>query len=327
MFKFLVTGGAGFIGSHLVETLIGRFCNCQVAVLDKKEIPECLKRIDQRRVFYGQCDIADERDVRKYFEWFRPEYVFHLAAEARIQPSFNEPDLYVRTNALGTYNILVASREVGVRRVVYSASSSAYGEQAKMPLKEDMALLSTALHVYGSTKRMGEMLMSDLGKMTGGPETVSLRYFNVYGPRQPTEGEYATVIGIFLRQMMDNEPLTIVPDGCQRRDYTYVSDVARANITAALSRKVGNAEIINIGTGANYSVWDVARVVLGVSSKTTPKKLLDAGLCKMLPQRKGEVRETLADISKAEKLLKWSPFIGFKDGIEITRKEHKKYSV
>ena len=320
MIKCVVTGGAGFIGSHLVEQLARS--DFQVLVIDKVfPPPDYLKRLDSTRVLFWQCDIADEYFLRKYLRWFNPKYIFHLAAEARIQPSFGNPDEYFKSNVLGTRNVLKISREIGVQRIVYSASSSAYGEQKRMLLEEDMAISPLSFHPYGSTKRIGEMLMSDMGKMTGGPETVSLRYFNVYGPRQPAEGEYATVVGIFLRQQKNGEFLTIVPDGYQRRDFTHVSDVVRANILAMLSPKVGNAEIINIGTGVNYSVWDAVKIILGVPVDSDVNQLIGSGLCKMLEPRRGEVRQTLADIAKAKNLLDWEPLVSFREGIELTKKE------
>lgn len=321
MIKYMVTGGVGFIGSHLVEEL-SKDINNQILIIDKRPLKEAGIEFNKRQVIFRQCDISNFSELRECFKWFRSEYIFHLAAEARIQPSFENPDGYFRSNVLGPRNILKLSREFGVKRVVYSASSSAYGEQNEMPLREDMALAPLALHPYGSTKRIGEMLMSDMGRLTGGPETVSLRYFNVYGPRQPTEGEYATVVGIFLRQLKDEKPLTVVMDGYQRRDFTYVSDIVRANILAMFSQRVGNAEILNIGTGKSYSVWDVARVVLGIPFRTAPVELLEAKLCRTLLPRRGEVRETLADISKAKKLLEWEPSVSFKEGIELTKKEY-----
>ncbi len=322
MNKYLVTGGAGFIGSHLVERLT-KDENCRVLVLDKKwNMPNCIKKLDPMKVIYWQCDIADEREVRKYFEWFGPEYVFHLAAEARIQPSFSDPLLYYKSNVVGTLNIMEMSREAGVKRIVYSASSSAYGERREMPLKEDMLLTSQALHTYGSTKRMGEMMMKDLGCSTGGPETVCLRYFNVYGPRQPTEGEYATVIGIFLRQLKNKKPLTVVFSGEQRRDFTYVSDVVNANILAMFSTEAGKGEVINIGAGKNYSVWDVAKLVLEVPAEAGNLELQRKDMCVVIPRRRGEVRETLADISKAKELLGWKPDVSLEEGIEFARREY-----
>jgi len=200
--------------------------------------------------------------------------------------------------------------------VIYSASSSAYGDAA-LPIVEDMKIPSLALHPYGSTKRMGEMLMSDLGIMTGGPETVCLRYFNVFGSRQNTEsdGPYPTVIGIFLGLFKKGKALPIVPDGHQCRDFTWVGDIVNANILAMASKKVGRAEIINVGSGEKHSIWDVARLVLSAPKETTEKELLKSGKCLLAPQRRGEVRETLADISKAKKLLGWTPKMKFKKGI------------
>ena len=320
MIKYIVTGGVGFIGSHVAEELSKDDYN-QILIVDRKPLKESGVCFNDR-VSFEKCDISNLPKLKKCFKNFKPDYVFHLAAEARIQPSFDDPDGYFKSNVLGTRNILKLSREFGVRRIVYSASSSAYGERNTMPLREDMALTSQALHPYGSTKRIGEMLMSDLGRLTGGPETVCLRYFNVYGPRQPTEGEYATVIGIFLRQLKNKEMLTIVPDGHQCRDFTYVSDVVRANIFAMFSQKVGSAEIINIGTEISYSVWDVARAVLKVPFGFDENQLLGSGLCRMLAPRRGEVRETLADISKAKELLGWEPLVSFEAGIELARKEY-----
>jgi len=318
--KVLVTGGLGFIGSHIVDSLLER--GYEVAVIDKRLWTEY--DYADARVFYFQCDISNAKQTRECFYKFCPNYVIHCAAEARIQPSFENPYLYFRTNVVGTRNILVLSKIFGVRRVVYSASSSAYGDQTKMPLREDMALSPQALHPYGSTKRMGEMLMKDMGKMTKGPETVCLRYFNVYGPRQTTlaDGPYATVIGIFLEQYKKGMPLTIVPDGYQMRDFTHVSDVVRANIMAMFSDRVGNAEIINIGSGENYSMWDVARLVLGISQDRVPRpfELVKLKKCVMLPPRKAEVFETLADISRAKNFLGWEPTISLEEGIELLKK-------
>lgn len=310
--RYLVTGGAGFIGSHIVDALINE--GHEVLVIDnlssgKKEF------LNPRAKFY-QLDITDELAIEPLFKG--ADGVFHVAAKARIQPSFKEPDLYFRTNAVATRNVLLAAKKYGIKRVVYSASSSAYGQVDIVPTKENLKLTSQALHPYGSTKRMGEMLMYDLGKVTGGPETVCLRYFNVYGPRQPMDSSspYATVAGIFLDQQIKGKPLTIVPTGHQRRDYTWVIDVAKANLLAMKSSKVGDAEIINIGAGENYSIWDVARMILEVPMAAKPEELISNGRCVYAPERRGEVFETLADISKAKELLDWEPKVRFEDGIK-----------
>ena len=308
--KYIVTGGAGFIGSHIVDALIKD--GHKVLIIDslvtgKKE------NINPKAEFH-KVDIINENDIEPLFKGV--DGVFHTAALARIQPSFENPDSYFKANAVGTRNVLVCAKKHKVRRVVYSASSSANGVTA-LPTVEDAKIASQSLHPYGSTKRIGEMLMSDLGIMTGGPETVCLRYFNVYGSRQTTEadGAYPTVIGLFLGLLKKRKPLTIVPDGHQRRDFTWVGDVVNANILAMESKKVGKAEIINIGSEKNYSIWDVARLILGVSKKTT-EELIKSGKCIMAPQRRGEVRETLADISKAKKLLGWAPKMKFEKGIK-----------
>src|SRR3989338_5321926 len=230
MAKILVTGGMGFVGSH----------------------------------------ISDLEKLEKVFREIKPEIVFHCAALARIQPSFQNPERYFEVNAIGTRNVLKLAKLFGVRRAVYSASSSAYGDQPVPALREDIKLTAQSLHPYGSTKRMGEMLMRDMGRVTGGGEKGCLRYFNVYGPRQTNslDGPYPTVVGIFLDMVREGKPLPIVPSGYQQRDFTHVSDVVAANIAAMNSSKVGDAEIINIGTGCSYSMWGVARLVLQLPEGT-----------------------------------------------------------
>lgn len=309
--KYIVTGGVGFIGSHIVDALIKE--GHQVLIIDDLS---CGKKenINLKAKFY-KLDIADEKSIEPLFK--DVDGVFHLGALARIQPSFEDPDLYFRVNAIGTRNVLALAKKYGVKRVVYSASSSAYGF-VDIPLREDQKLAAQSLHPYGSTKRMGEMLMKDMGKMTGGPETVCLRYFNVYGPRQTTasDGAYATVIGIFWELAHQGKSLTIVPDGHQRRDFTNVKDVVAANLLAMNSPKVGAGELINIGTRTNYSVWEVAKLILQVPMNIDIQELLVNKKCVMLPARRGEVKETLADISLAKELLGWEPKVSFESGIK-----------
>jgi len=309
--KYIVTGGAGFIGSHIADALIKE--GHEVLIIDSL-ITGKKENINPKAEFH-KLDIFNEKGMEPLFRGV--DGVFHTAALARIQPSFKDPDLYFRANAVGTRNVLACAKKHKVRRVVYSASSSAYGV-TELPANENAKVTTQAFHPYGSTKRMGEMLMSDMGIMTGGPETVCLRYFNVYGRRQNTEvdGPYPTVIGLFLGLLKKGKPLPIVPDGRQRRDFTWVGDIVRANLMAMRSKKAGKAEIINIGCGKNYSIWDVARLVLGISGKTSEKELLKSGKCVMAPQRRGEVFETRADISKAKKLLGWSPKMKFENGIK-----------
>jgi len=310
--RYLVTGGTGFIGSNITDALIKE--GHEVVVIDdfssgKKE------NLNSKAKFYS-LDISDQSAVDPFFKSI--DGVFHTAAKARIQPSFKDPDLYFRVNAIGTRNILLLAKKYGVKRVVYSASSSAYGQTDILPTREDAKITSQALHPYGSTKRIGEMLMRDMGRVTGGPETICLRYFNVYGPRQPRDSNspYATVVGIFLDQLEKGKPLTIVPNGHQRRDYTWVGDVVSANLLAMQSDKVGDAEIINVGLGKSYSIWDVARLILQLTSNTKPEDILASNKCVFVAERRGEVLETLADISKAKELLGWEPKVNFEGGIE-----------
>ena len=312
--KYLVTGGAGFIGSHIVDALISQ--GHQVAVIDDLSSGK-RKNLNSKAELF-QSDIADYSAIEPLFRGM--DGVFHVAARARIQPSFKDPDLYFRSNTLGTRNVLVAAKKHDVKRVVYSASSSAYGSSDIFPTKEEFKLTTQSLHPYGSTKRMGEMLMRDMGKATGGPETVCLRYFNVYGPRQTTvsDGAYATVAGIFLDLAKSGRPLTITPDGNQRRDFTWVRDVVNANLLAMQSEKVGSGEIINIGAGKNYSIWEIAKLILSVPTGTNPEELLASGKCVWASDsRRGEVWETLADNSRAKELLGWAPTMDFSQGIKI----------
>lgn len=312
--RFLVTGGAGFIGSHIVDALIER--GDEVVVLDNLETGKKENLNPKAEFRFG-----DIRDLAAIMPCLRGvDGVFHTAALARIQPSFGNPQAYVQTNAMGTYNLMQAARFMQTKRIVYSGSSSAYGD-APMPTSEAELIPSLALHPYGSTKRMGEMLVQDLGSMTGGPESVILRYFNVYGPRQNTDadGPYPTVIGLFLGLLEKGRPLTVVPDGYQCRDFTWVGDIVQANLLAMSSDKVGKAEIINVGYGKNYTIWDVARAVLELDSRITDLDMIASGECVLAPQRRGEVRKTLASIDKAKELLGYEPTIDLPQGIKLAK--------
>ncbi len=312
--KYIVTGGAGFIGSHVVDALIER--GDTVLIIDNLSTGK-KQNINPKAEFH-QVDIRNLEKMKPFLKMV--DGVFHLAALARIQPSFDNPGLFFDVNAVGTKNILQLAKENNVKRVIYSASSSAYGDQDSLTLREDLRLSAQALNPYASTKRIGEMLMRDKGKLTGGPETVCLRYFNVYGPRQTTtaDGPYATVVGIFLDQLKTGKPLTIVPDGNQRRDYTYVYDVVRANLRAMDSSKVGGGEIINVGTGNNYSVFEVASIVHGKG-----KEEMEEGKdFVMIEPRRGETKTTLADISKVKELLDWESQISFEEGISMLKKSY-----
>lgn len=301
MAKYIVTGGAGFIGSHIVDMLIEQgheVHSIDIFLTGKKA------RLNTKAVFHE----VDIRDAGKLPTIFRgAQGVFHTAAQPRMQYSIREPRLTNDINITGTLNVLLAARDIGVPRVVYSASSSAYGPRHPMPLHEDFP--PEPVIPYAIQKRVGEQYCAMASRFYG-LETVSLRYFNVYGPRQTTDadGPYATVIGIFLGQREKGLPMTIVPDGTQRRDFTHVRDVARANLLAMESDKAGKGEIINVGTGKNHSILEVADLIGGPRIFVEP--------------RAGEVKETLADNQSAKELLGWEPEISFEDGIAELKKLH-----
>lgn len=312
--KALVTGGAGFIGSNLVDRLIAD--GHTVTVIDNESS-------DANEQFYWnpaaqnyKYDINDYTMVRELYEGV--DTVFHLAAEARIQPCIQDPLKAVEANMLGTVTVLQCSRVCGVKRVIYSSTSAAYGLKNTPPLVETMP--NDCLNPYSVTKIGGEELCKMYSKLFG-LETVIFRYFNVYGERQPIRGQYAPVIGIFLRQRAAGEPMTIVGDGEQRRDFTHVSDVVEANILASRFQapeysvtEVGSCrsyrgwewgQTYNIGTGKNYSVNEIAAMVGGSTVN--------------IPPRLGESRITLADSKKAKDHLGWSPKISLEQWIA----EHK----
>ena len=245
-------------------------------------------------------DILDKERLDDVFEKHKPEYVFHLAAFARIPPSIKNPLLSCEVNVVGSCNVLQCCRNHGVKRVMYSGTSSAYGLKNKPPLKEDMQ--RDCLNPYSVSKTAAE----DLFKMyytLYGLECVIFRYFNIYGERQPLKGQYAPVIGIFLRQKNAGEELTIVGDGTQRRDFTHVSDVVRANIMASETENENAiGEIFNVGTGRNYSVNDIADMIHHNQIN--------------IPPRQGEAKTTLADVSKIKNMIGWEAQVDIQDWIK-----------
>jgi nucleoside-diphosphate-sugar epimerase len=293
----LVTGGAGFIGSNLVDELIKK--GWYVRILDnlltgKKE------NLNPEAEFH-KLDIRNLKAIRPYFRGI--DHVFHLAAFPRVQPSIDDPITTHDINVNGTLNILKAAYEANVKKVVFSASSSAYGDQKEMPLREDM--LATPISPYALHKYFGERYCQLFSKIYGLP-TVCLRYFNVYGRRQSSQGAYALVMAIFFRQRLDGQSMTITGDGEQRRDFTSVIDVVQANILAAESKNVGKGEVINIGRGRNFSVNEVAQIIGGPVIHIAPRL---------------EPKQTLADISLAKKLLGWQPKVTLSDWLKEYKEE------
>ena len=296
--KCLVTGAAGFIGSNLVDRLLAD--NHEVIAIDN-ESAECHDKFYWNSKAENHVyDVSDYSNVAILFKGV--DCVFHLAAEARIQPSLINPFLTTKTNVLGTLNVLQAARSFGVKRVVYSSTSSAYGRKHKVPYTEDMS--PDCLTPYSVSKVSGEEYCKLYTRLFG-LSTVTLRYFNVYGKNQPLKGQYAPVVGLFMRQHQAGQPMTIVGDGLQRRDFTHVDDVVEANVLAALSTNADvDGELFNIGTGVNYDMMDLATMI-GKPVTTVS----------FIPERKGESRETLADISKAKRLLNWEPKVALPEWI------------
>lgn len=290
--KIVVTGGAGFIGSNLVDALVGE--GFDVHVIDNLSNGK-RENVNKKARLYVK-DITDLKSIQPVINGAK--YVFHLAALPRVQYSIENPIESDTANARGTLNVLVASKNAGVKRVIYSASSSAYGDQKEMPLKETMTPAPKS--PYGLQKYIGELYCKLWSEIYGLP-TVCLRYFNVYGPRQNADGAYALVMATFMKQLASGKPMTITSDGKQTRDFTSIHDVVRANLLAMKSDKVGNGESINIGAGKNQSINTIAELIGG------PKKYIPARL---------EPKHTLADHSLAVKLLGWKPKVTIKDGID-----------
>ena len=296
MTKSLVTGGAGFIGSNLVDRLIT--LGHEVVVIDN-ESAECNEKFywndeSQNHKF----DICDYENTRQLYEGV--DYVFHLAAESRLQPAINNPINAVMKNSVGTCTVLQCAREAGVEKVIYSSTSSAYGLNRYPNYEGDP---NDCLNPYSVSKVSGEELCKMYTNLYG-LKTIIFRYFNVYGDRSPTTGQYAPVIGIFQRQKSAGESLTIVGDGKQRRDFVHVKDVANANVMAALSNMEDECygQVYNVGSGENISILEIAKIISDDYVH--------------IPPREGEARTTLASINKAHATFGWQPQIKVKEWME-----------
>jgi len=291
----LITGGAGFIGGHLVEKLFTQ--GMEIIVIDNfstgrvqnlKNVKDEIKLIE--------CDISISGQWQDLFE--NIDYVFHLAALADIVPSIENPENYCRSNVTGSFNILEACRKHHVKKIVYSASSSCYGIPDNYPTIETAEIRPQ--YPYALTKYLGEQLVMHWCQVYNLP-AVSLRFFNLYGPRSRTSGTYGAVFGVFLAQKLAGKPFTVVGDGTQTRDFTFVTDAVDAIITAAESDV--SDEIINIGSANSYSVNRLVELL--------------GGDVVHIPKRPGEPDCTWADISKAKKLLNWQPKVSLEEGVRI----------
>ena len=292
----LITGGAGFIGSNLADELLKM--GHKVTVVDNEYSDAHDQFYWNENTYNVNCDIRDYKTLKNCMHGV--DYVFHFAAEARIQPAIKNPIEAVSINSLGTCTVLQCAREAGVKKVMYSSTSAGYGLN---PYPNVETQPDDCLNPYSVSKIAGEKLCKMYTDLFDLP-TVVFRYFNVYGERAPRKGQYAPVIGIFQRQKEAGEPLTIVGDGEQRRDFVYVKDVARANIMAAISNPDPEAygQVYNVGSGVNLSVNDIASFI---SDDVV-----------YIPPRIGEARNSLANIDKIEKTFAWKPQMSVEEWIK-----------
>ena len=289
--KALITGGSGFIGGHLTDKLVT--LGFDVIVIDNESADAHKKFHKNKKAEYHKLDINDYEKIEPLFAGV--DFVFHLAAESRIGPCIENPTMACKTNVIGTCNVLQASRNNNIKRLVYSSTSACYGLTNVIPMHEDLKLDN--LNPYSTSKLAGEDLCNMYTKLYG-LETISLRYFNVFGERMPESGQYAPVIAIFQRQIREGDVVTVVGDGLQQRDFVYVKDVVNANIIAAQSESRFCGEAYNVGSGESTTVIEIAKL-LG-----KPYKHIDA--------RIGESRITKADITKIAS-MGWTPTVFVKD--------------
>ncbi len=296
--KAVVTGGAGFIGSNLVDVLVRE--GYTVEVIDDLSAGD-RENVNPRAGFHkgSIVDTAFVKDVCR-----GASYIFHCAALPRVQFSLEHPIEAHKVNIDGTLSVLEAARAADAERVIFSSSSAVYGDKVEMPLTEDMEVDPKS--PYGLHKYIGERYCTSWSSVFGMP-TVSLRYFNVYGPRQSAEGAYALVIAKFLKQKQRGEPMTITGDGSQTRDFIHVRDVVDANLRAATSQNVGSGEVVNIGHGSSVSVNRIAELVGGETVHIEPRF---------------EPQDTLADARRAYRLLGWRSSISIEEGIEGLKTQH-----
>lgn len=290
-----MTGGAGFIGSHLVERLLGD--GHTVVVLDNLStgrIENLNGAKDHPGLFIHTVDVSHYNTIKDFFDGV--DWVFHLAALADIVPSILTPIAYHQSNVDGTIAVLEAARSADVARFIYAASSSCYGIPDVYPTPESTP--ARPMYPYALTKYLGEQYVLHWNRVYKVP-SISLRLFNVYGPRARTSGTYGAVFGVFLAQKLAGKPFTVVGDGTQTRDFTFVSDVVDAFVRAAESEIEG--EILNVGSGNTYSVNYLV-------------SLLD-GEVVYVPERPGEPDCTFADTTKISQMIGWRPTVSFEDGV------------
>ena len=297
--KCLVTGGAGFIGSNLVDRLVK--LGHQVIVLDNLSTGQLSNLFQvKNKIEFVNVDIASsENSIAQYFN--DVDWVFHLAGFADIVPSIKNPYSYFQTNTMGTLNILEASKKIKIKKLIYAASACCYGIPEKYPTDEKSKI--DPQYPYALTKFLGEQLVIHWAKVYHMPN-ISLRFFNVYGPRSRTTGAYGAVFGVFLAQKLAEKSLTIVGDGKQTRDFIHIFDLVDAVVKIAQNGK--NGEVYNVASGQETSINSVADIIGGNKVK--------------IPKRPGEPDRSLADISKIKAHFNWQPKITINEGIKMLLK-------
>ena len=300
---YLVTGGAGFIGSHMVEALRVRGDRVRVADSFITGKRSNLAHIDEVELLEG--DLADEAVARRAVEGV--DYVLHQAAIPSVPRSVDDPLTSHRANIDATVSVLVAARDAGVRRVVYAGSSSAYGNAAALPKREDMP--TAPVSPYALQKLVGEQYMQMFTDLYG-LSTVTIRYFNVFGPRQDPSSAYSGVISLFIRYLVEGQAPTIHGDGEQTRDFTYVTNVVDGAIRAAEAGPEASGKVINVATGTRISLNDLFRAIKAITGANVEPVYG--------PPRAGDVRDSLADITLARDLLGYAPIVGLEEGLRET---------
>jgi UDP-glucose 4-epimerase len=295
--RSLVTGGAGFVGSHLVERLLAE--GDEVVAIDNLAVgreKNLATALANERCTFIRADIRERDSLAGHFEGI--DTVYHLAALADIVPSIEKPREYFSTNVDGTFNVVEAARAAGAKRLIYAASSSCYGIPDVYPTPETAPIRPQ--YPYALTKYLGECIALHWGTVYNIP-TVALRFFNVFGPRARTSGTYGAVFGVFLAQKLAGKPFTVVGDGEQTRDFTFVTDIVEGIVAAARSSL--HNEILNLGSGGTYSVNQLCRLL--------------GGQIQYIPKRPGEPDCTFADTTKVRELLDWRPRTSFEEGVQV----------
>ncbi len=296
--KTIVTGGCGFIGSHTVDRLVND--GHEVIIIDNLSSGS-MRNIDHHKgnpkVQFHKADIADYNSIQHLFK--DVQYVFHLAALADIVPSIEKPMAYHRSNVDGTISVLESCRHNNVARIIYAASSSCYGIPDKYPTPETQAI--SPQYPYALTKNVGEQYCMHWHNIYG-MNITALRFFNVYGPRARTSGTYGAVFGVFLAQKLNGKPYTVVGDGKQTRDFTFVTDIVNACVTTAANNNCAG-EIMNVGSGNTYSVNRLVELL--------------GGEVVHIPKRPGEPDCTFADTAKIQQKTGWKPLVSLEDGVKI----------